>query len=339
MSGFFQTGETLDGGAAGVGLNVLVPGPGQLLGGSLVAGTVTPIPITIGSGLSLVGNTLNAAGSGGTVTDVATAGAGITGGPITGSGTLAVEWNGGTVTTVGAGLSLSSGTLTASGSGGSVTSVVAGAGLAGGTITTAGTISLGAIAATSLLGNAGTVSAVPGTIAVGSGLSLSTAGTLTATAGGGGSVTSVATSGAGITGGPITTSGTLAVEWNAGTVSAVGDGLAINSGTLVAEKSVQNGLTATGSTQAGALTLTADVCVFSTVAAGTGGQLATAPPIGFQQQVISFGTNALSIYPAGTVDVINNGSTAAAVTVAPGGLTTPTEATFLRNSASTWVAT
>jgi hypothetical protein len=58
----------------------------------------------------------------GTVTSVATSGAGISGGPITGTGTLTVQWNAGSVATVGTGLSLSGGTLTATG-GGTVTSV------------------------------------------------------------------------------------------------------------------------------------------------------------------------------------------------------------------------
>lgn len=48
-----------------------------------------------------------------------------------------------------------------------------------------------------------------------------------------GSVVSVATTGAGITGGPITTTGTLAVQWNAGTVSTL-SGLSVSSGTLTA---------------------------------------------------------------------------------------------------------
>jgi hypothetical protein len=43
----------------------------------------------------------------------------------------------------------------------------------------------------------------------------------------------VATTGTGITGGPITTTGTLAVAWNAGTVSAVA-GMTLTSGTLAA---------------------------------------------------------------------------------------------------------
>ena len=53
------------------------------------------------------------------------------------------------------------------------------------------------------------------------------------TAGGSGTVTDVATSGAGISGGPITTTGTLTVEWNAGEVTGINaDTLAINADTL-----------------------------------------------------------------------------------------------------------
>ena len=53
------------------------------------------------------------------------------------------------------------------------------------------------------------------------------------TAGGSGTVTDVATSGAGISGGPITTTGTLTVEWNAGEVTGLNaDTLAINADTL-----------------------------------------------------------------------------------------------------------
>jgi hypothetical protein len=50
--------------------------------------------------------------------------------------------------------------------------------------------------------------------------------------GGAGTVSSVGTSGAGITGGPITTTGTLAVQWNGGSVNALGSNLAITTGTL-----------------------------------------------------------------------------------------------------------
>ena len=48
-----------------------------------------------------------------------------------------------------------------------------------------------------------------------------------------GSVSSVATSGSGIAGGPITTSGVLSVSWNGPAVSALGTGLSAAGGTLV----------------------------------------------------------------------------------------------------------
>jgi hypothetical protein len=48
----------------------------------------------------------------GSVTSVAS-GAGLSGGPVTSSGTLLADWNGGTVTSLGSGLNLSTGTLTA----------------------------------------------------------------------------------------------------------------------------------------------------------------------------------------------------------------------------------
>ena len=49
---------------------------------------------------------------------------------------------------------------------------------------------------------------------------------------GAGSVSSVGTSGAGISGGPIITSGTLTVQWNAGVVNALGSSLSAAGGTL-----------------------------------------------------------------------------------------------------------
>jgi hypothetical protein len=193
----------------------------------------------------------------GTVTQVV-AGAGLAGGTITATGTLSLGTiaasslfgNAGTVAAVpgavaiGSGLSLAAGgTLTATSSG-TVTQVVAGAGLSGGTITAAGTINLGTIAAGDLFGNPGTVGAVGSGVAVGSGLTLSSAGTLSATSSG--SVTSVATSGAGISGGPITGSGTLTVEWNAGTIAALGDGVGLNSGTIQVDH--QGTITLSGTT-------------------------------------------------------------------------------------------
>lgn len=63
---------------------------------------------------------------------------------------------------------------------GAVTEIVAGAGLDGGTIVSVGTISLGTIAANELLGNSGTIAAVPTGVAIGANLLLA-AGTLSAT--------------------------------------------------------------------------------------------------------------------------------------------------------------
>jgi hypothetical protein len=70
------------------------------------------------------------------------------------------------------------------GGGGSVSAVIINAApfLNAGTITATGTITAATLAASSLLGNAGTVAAVPGAVAIGSGLSLSTGGTLTTSA-------------------------------------------------------------------------------------------------------------------------------------------------------------
>lgn len=262
--------------------------------------------VHVGSGLTLAGGTLSSSAGGGTVTQVSTSGL-VTGGPITGAGTISLAsiaaasliGNPGTAAGVptafllGSHLAFSGGTLDAVGyisgnqtitlsgvvtgagttaittafaaiaagrllanagtasaapaatgvgshlvfAGGSidatgfVTSIIAGTGLAGGTITTAGTVSLATIAANSLLGNPGTATAAPSSaIAIGSGLTLSTAGTLSSTAGGG-SVTSVAETFTGglisVAGSPITGAGTLAL-----TVAGTSGGVVyFNSGT------------------------------------------------------------------------------------------------------------
>lgn len=147
-----------------------------IVSGSLEAQWQGPAITALGSGVSGSGGTLTATGSGGSVTQVNT-GAGLTGGPINSSGTvsfaaiaaasliantssasavpsavplgaglafsggsLAANYQAGSITALGSGVSLISGTLSATGTGGSVTSVVAGTGLNGGTITTTGTL-------------------------------------------------------------------------------------------------------------------------------------------------------------------------------------------------------
>ena len=85
-----------------------------------------------------------------------------------------------------------------------------------------GTITAAPMASTGLLGGQGGV--VASVVLVGTGLNLSPGNTLTATGGGGGgggSVTHIDTTGPGITGGPITTTGSLGVQWNAGQAMVV----------------------------------------------------------------------------------------------------------------------
>jgi hypothetical protein len=190
--------------------------------------------VAVGSGLTLtVGGTLSATGAGsGTVTQVDT-GALLTGGPITTTGTVSVAAIAAnslianattasavpTAVPIGSGLTFTAGTLEVTSSGGSVTSVVIDAApyLNAGTITTTGTVSAATLAATSLLGNGATVAAIPTAIAIGSNLTLSPAGTLSATAGGGSVTSVVIEGGAFLDAGTITSSGTIS---NAATPTA-----------------------------------------------------------------------------------------------------------------------
>ncbi|MFZ0991554.1 MAG: hypothetical protein WAN29_06585, partial [Candidatus Sulfotelmatobacter sp.] len=165
----------------------------------------------------------------GTVTSVST-GAGLTGGPITKSGTISIPALGVTNSMLAdssikvvAGSGLSGGGTVALGgtvtltnaspsSGGTVTSVSTGAGLTGGPISKTGTISIPTGGVTnSLLANpsitvqAGSGLSGGGTVALGGTVTLTNASPSS-----GGTVTSIST-GAGLTGGPISKTGTISI--------------------------------------------------------------------------------------------------------------------------------
>lgn len=130
---------------------------------------------------------------------------------------------------VGPGLTLpATGTLAAQWQTGTVVSVV------GGDLNVnSGTIDIAPITAGSLFGNPGTAAAKPSAIAVGTGLTLSAAGTLSATGGGGSGITSLVI-GSGLSpAGTISSGGTtVAADWRGGTVVAVGSEFVEPSGTL-----------------------------------------------------------------------------------------------------------
>ena len=172
------------------------------------------------------GQTFPAAG---TVTSIGT-GAGLTGGPITKTGTISIPAGGvsngmlaDSSIKVVAGSGLSGGgtvalggtvTLTnaAPSSGGTVTSISTGAGLTGGPITKTGTISIPAggitnslLADSSIKVVAGSGLSGGGTVALGGTVTLTNAAPSS-----GGTVTSIST-GAGLTGGPITKTGTISI--------------------------------------------------------------------------------------------------------------------------------
>ncbi|MBL8246307.1 MAG: hypothetical protein JNL89_19070 [Rhodanobacteraceae bacterium] len=146
-------------------------------------------------------------GSGGTVTSIAT-GTGLTGGPITASGTISIANSGVTSALIADG-------------------TVANADLAANSVN-AGNIVDGSVGSADI--NSAQVQArVTGTCAAGSSIrDISATGTVTCeTDDGTGTVTSVA-SGAGLTGGPITSSGTLSIATSGVTSAMISDGTVAN---------------------------------------------------------------------------------------------------------------
>jgi hypothetical protein len=245
------------------------------------------------------------AASGSGVTDVATSGSGISGGPITSTGTLAVEWNAGTVSAIGPGLTISAGSLQATASApewiaGTVAAIDA-------TLSIAAGGTLGAVIPAAEW-NAGSVTAI------GTGLTLA-AGSLEATAAApewtAGTATAVAT-------GLTIASAVLTPNWQAGTVSAVGTGLtiaaggslqatgvgvsaangvAINSGTVsIINASTLVG-TISGTTTIGPATGTSDVIVHMPTTAGMV-TLAAAPQFARQRVLLDIVYGATVSTPA-----------------------------------------
>jgi hypothetical protein len=177
----------------------------------------------------------------GTVTSVST-GAGLTGGTITKSGTISIPAAGVTNSMLAdssikvvAGSGLSGGGTVALGgtvtltnaspsSGGTVTSVSTGAGLTGGTITKTGTISIPALGVTNSMLADSSIKVVAGSGLSGGG-TVALGGTVTLTnaaPGSGGTVTSIST-GAGLTGGTITKTGTISIPAGGITNSLLAD--------------------------------------------------------------------------------------------------------------------
>lgn len=93
---------------------------------------------------------------------------------------------------------------------------------------------------------------------------------------------------------------------------------------------LNTGLTATGSTQGTALSLSSSVSKFTTVSASTGAILPNASGKG-EYAVYNGGANPLSVYPA-TGETINGGAANAAFTVTNG------KAAVFKPVGQTWIA-
>lgn len=140
-----------------------------------------------------------------------------------------------------------------------------------------GTIDLADATAKSLLGNAGTGTAIPSNITIGAGLTLTETGTTAAGTLANSGVLNITTSGSGIAVSANTGSVVANVEWNAGTVSSIGTGLTLTSGTLTGSSGLVSAVTSNFTVASGTLDLAhiSQYQVFGRSGSGTG----TAAPI------------------------------------------------------------
>jgi hypothetical protein len=167
-----------------------------------------------------------------------------------------------------------------------------------GTIGALGTITAATLTATGLLG--GQVGTIAGVVAIGSGLNLSVGNVLTSTIGGG-TVTQINTTGPGISGGPITSTGALAVQWNAGIVNTLGTTLALSAGTLDVVQVI--GVATNSSAPAGIV----GEYISSTVLVGSAVALSTGTPANVTSISLTAGDwdvwGSVAFNPAGTTTI------------------------------------
>lgn len=120
---------------------------------------------------------------------------------------------------------------------------------------------------------------------------------------------------------------------SSGGTYVAGDGININSNIITALASIANLVTAAGSDQASAQTITADIVIMGSVAASTGVRLALTPSAGFQQRIVNTGANAANVFPALGAQIGSLGTNVAATVVSGGG------ALLIASTPSSWVAT